>query len=81
MNGWADRHPEWWLNLRAQPEASVDMPDGSSRLVRARAASGDERTSLWTELGTYGDDDLDGLAARRSRETPVVVLEPRASSD
>src|SRR5918996_6528039 len=23
MNGWADPEPAWWLNLQAQPEASV----------------------------------------------------------
>lgn len=29
MNGWADADPAWWLNLQGQPDATVDLPDGS----------------------------------------------------
>jgi deazaflavin-dependent oxidoreductase (nitroreductase family) len=75
MNGWADPEPAWWLNLQANPDASVDLPDGS-RAVHARAADKDERPRLWAMLATY-DKDLDGYAARRSRETAVVILSPR----
>ena len=42
MNGWADPEPAWWLNLQANPEATVVLP-GGSRKVTARAAVGDER--------------------------------------
>jgi deazaflavin-dependent oxidoreductase (nitroreductase family) len=78
MNGWADAEPAWWLNLQAQPETTVDLPDGP-RAVRARAATGAERERLWTTFADYPGwgDDLDGLAARRPSETAVVVLEPR----
>lgn len=37
MNGWDEPHPAWWLNLRAHPEASVDLP-GGTRSVVAREA-------------------------------------------
>jgi deazaflavin-dependent oxidoreductase (nitroreductase family) len=76
MNGWADADPAWWLNLQAQPDTTVDLPDGS-RAVRARAAEGAERERLWASFGDYPGwgDDLDALAARRSSETAVVVLE------
>jgi deazaflavin-dependent oxidoreductase (nitroreductase family) len=76
MNGWADAEPAWWLNLQAQPEVTVDLP-GGSRAVRARAADRDERPRLWARWAVY-DKDLDAYAARRSRETAVVVLSPRA---
>jgi deazaflavin-dependent oxidoreductase (nitroreductase family) len=78
MNGWADAEPAWWLNLQATPDATVDMPDGS-RGVRARAATGEERKRLWAQFRDYPGwgDDVDALAARRSIETAVVVLEPR----
>jgi len=33
MNGWANGEPAWWLNLRAQPAASVDLKSGA-RAVR-----------------------------------------------
>lgn len=75
MNGWADPEPAWWLNLQAQPDAAVDLP-GGSRVVHGRAASEDERPRLWARWAVY-DKDLDAYAARRSRETAVVILSPR----
>lgn len=75
MNGWANPEPAWWLNLQARPDAIVDLP-GGSRAVHARAANTDERPRLWAMQATY-DKDLDGYAARRSRETAVVILSPR----
>ena len=75
MNGWGDPEPAWWLNLQADPNATVELPDGT-REVRARAAVGDERSRLWSEIERR-EPNLDGFAARRSRETAVVVLEPR----
>lgn len=76
MNGWGDPPPAWWLNLQARPEASVDLPEGRRR-VRAREAQGSERERLWNVYRTLGGgDDLDANAARRSRETPIIVLEP-----
>jgi deazaflavin-dependent oxidoreductase (nitroreductase family) len=76
MNGWADPEPAWWLNLQAQPDTTVDLADGSSRPIHARAADADERPRLWARWAVY-DKDLDGFAARRSRETAVVILSPR----
>ena len=75
MNGWADPEPAWWLNLQAQPDVTVDLP-GGSRAVYGRAANEDERPRLWAMQATY-DKDLDAFAARRSRETAVVILSPR----
>ena len=75
MNGWGEGEPAWWLNLGADPDATVELP-GGSRQVRARAATGDERTRLWSRWREI-DKQLDGFAARRSTETAVVILEPR----
>lgn len=75
MNGWAEPEPAWWLNLQAHPDAKVAVRDGT-RLVRARAAQGAERTrlwSMWREINPQADD----FAALRPSETAVVVLEPR----
>jgi hypothetical protein len=77
MNGWADPEPAWWLNLQAQPDAIVDLP-GESRAVHAHAADQDERPRLWARWAGY-DKDLDAFAARRSRETAVVILSPRGA--
>lgn len=77
MNGWGKGEPAWWLNLQASPSTTVDLPDGP-RKVRARAATGAERDRLWAMFADYPGwgDDIDALAARRSRATAVVVFEP-----
>jgi len=76
MNGWADPEPAWWLNLQAQPDVTVDFRGGSGR-YHAHAADADERPRLWARWAHY-DKALDSFAARRSRETAVVILEPIA---
>ena len=79
MNGWDEGHPSWWLNLEANPDAVVQLADRQSRPVRARLAVAGERDRLW-QLWLAVDPQLDAFAARRSIETPVVVLEPRPES-
>jgi F420H(2)-dependent quinone reductase len=37
MNGWGEPEPAWWLNLQADPDATLDLPDGQ-RSIRARGA-------------------------------------------
>lgn len=76
MNGHHEGHPSWWLNLEAAADAVVQLAGQPPRPVRARAAAGEERDRLWQRWVT-GDQNLDGYAARRSTETPVVVLGPR----
>ena len=78
MNGWADAEPAWWLNLQAQPDTVVELKDGR-RLVRGRAAEGEERDRLWARWGEFSEN-YDAWAAMRSRQTAVVILEPRAAA-
>ena len=82
MNGWGKGEPAWWLNLQANPAATVELADGS-REVRARAASGTERERLWATFDDYPGcgSDLGALAAHRPGETAIVVLEPNAGPD
>jgi hypothetical protein len=54
----------------------TDELDDDGRLVRGRAARGEERERLWDRWRQI-DKDLDAYAARRPTETAVVVLEPR----
>ncbi|HEX8347436.1 MAG TPA: nitroreductase/quinone reductase family protein [Actinoplanes sp.] len=75
MNGWGEGEPAWWLNLLAQPDASVELA-GGARAVRGRAAVGDEHSRLWARWQAM-DANLDAFAARRSTPTAVVILEPR----
>ena len=77
MNGWGAAEPAWWLNLQANPDAVAQTRDGT-RQVHARRAVGAERERLWSRWGEI-DKNLEAYAARRPRETAVVVLEPRRS--
>jgi deazaflavin-dependent oxidoreductase (nitroreductase family) len=75
MNGWGEPEPAWWLNLQANPNATAVLPEGT-REVTARAATGDERRRLWSTMA-QAEPKLDSYAERRSKETAVVVFEPR----
>ncbi len=73
--GGAPAHPAWWLNLRANPEASVQV-DAERWPVRAREADEAERERLWPHL-TAVWPAYDDYAAKTERRIPVVILEPR----
>lgn len=79
MNGWGDTDPAWWLNLQSHPDATAELK-GSTRTIRAREALGEERDRLWARVQLYKGwgHDLDAFARLRSRQTPVVVFEPRS---
>ena len=66
MNGWGDPEPAWWLNLQAQPDVVVELPDGIHR-VHGRVATPTERPQLWARWAEYNGANLEGWAARRSR--------------
>ncbi len=79
MNGWGAAEPARWLNLQAHPEAIVELAGGIRREVLGRAAVDKDRERLWLRWSEL-DQNLDDYAARRPRETAVVVLEPRAAT-
>ena len=67
--------PAWSLNLKANPEAEVEV--GRKRHpVRARIAEGEERADLWRKHNEQyaGFDDYQ---EKLDREPSVFVLEPR----
>jgi deazaflavin-dependent oxidoreductase (nitroreductase family) len=70
------RHPDWWLNLQANPEAEVHVRHQRKR-VTAALAKGRERDRLWGRLVEMyrGYQDYQMTA---DREIPVVVLRPLA---
>ena len=69
------RHPQWWLNLQAQPEAEV-LVGREPHAVRAREAQGEEREELWQAV-VAKTADYEEYRARTERRIPVVVLERR----
>jgi len=85
-NGWLvaaswagePKHPIWYLNLKANPEATVQVRDRTTR-VRARDLQGEERELGWKKIveqdpsfAEYED------RSRGIREIPVVLLESQA---
>jgi deazaflavin-dependent oxidoreductase (nitroreductase family) len=75
MNGWDEGDPAWWRNLQAHADADARLADGTVRHVRARQATGDERSRLWKRW-VDADPGLLANADQRATPTPVVVLEP-----
>lgn len=75
MNGWGEGEPAWWLNLQAEPTATVLLAGGQSRRVSAHAAQDEERQRLWA-LWRSVEPKLDEYAALRSTPTAIVVLSP-----
>ena len=72
--GGADRHPGWYLNLQANPAATVQVK-ADRFAVRARTAAPDERTRLWEVMtGVY--PAYAEYQTKTAREIPIVVLEP-----
>ncbi len=73
-NGGTASHPAWWLNLKANPEATVEV-GGRKAPVWAEEAGSEEKERLWPELvkmyGGYED-----YRRRTDREIPVVFLRP-----
>ena len=67
--------PAWSLNLKANPEAEVEV-GRERRTVRARVAEGEERADLWRKHNEQyaGFDDYE---AKLDRDIAVFVLEPR----
>jgi len=71
--GGAPMHPQWYLNLVANPEEEVKVK-GDRFTARARTADGDERERLW-QLMTGIWPNYDQYQERTDRVIPVVVLE------
>jgi deazaflavin-dependent oxidoreductase (nitroreductase family) len=71
------RHPAWYYNLRAHPDAQVVI-DGVSRPVRAVEADGERRAEIWREgLRVYpGFSQYERRASHR--RISVFVLEAPA---
>jgi len=72
--GGNDEHPDWYLNLDADPNVAVRTESGT-RQMTARTVSGDERTRLWADI-TRDHANYAGYQSKTDREIPVVVLEP-----
>jgi deazaflavin-dependent oxidoreductase (nitroreductase family) len=71
-NGGAAKHPTWFLNLRANPEAEVQI-GAVRRTVRAEQASAAEKQRLWPFL-TAMYPGYARYQGTTNRDIPVVIL-------
>jgi deazaflavin-dependent oxidoreductase (nitroreductase family) len=76
--GGDDRHPDWLLNLRAEPNVEVALRNGPRRPMTAHVADAAERERLWTEIAA-SHPRYAAYQRRTSREIPVVLLRPVGS--
>lgn len=74
--GGSPTHPGWYHNLVAHPDVEVQV-GRTTIAVKARVASGDERTRLWDKANEVNKGQYDEYQTRTDRQIPVVVLDPR----
>lgn len=72
--GGSEKHPEWYLNLQANPEVSVQL-GGKSHARIAGTASGDERERIWNGI-ISNQPRFAEYQKNISRVIPVVILRP-----
>jgi len=73
-NNGRNKHPAWFYNLKASPQAEIALP--SKRLqVTATFATTAEKERLWPVLIEQAPF-FDGYRKKTSREIPMVVLSP-----
>ena len=73
-NGGAPVDPDWWINLKTDPAATVEIEDKRLR-VRAEEVGGEEKHRLWTRLVEMYPSYAD-YQRKTDREIPVIKLRP-----
>jgi F420H(2)-dependent quinone reductase len=68
-------HPDWYLNLLVNPDATLQIR-GRSHSVTARTADPVERAAWWPKV-VEAYADYAAYQSRTDRQIPVVLLEPR----
>jgi deazaflavin-dependent oxidoreductase (nitroreductase family) len=71
--GGAPTHPDWYFNLKANPDVTAEIGTGTIT-ARARVAAGDERERIWTKQKEL----MPGFAQYEkgtTRVIPVIILE------
>jgi deazaflavin-dependent oxidoreductase (nitroreductase family) len=70
--GGSDAPPAWWLNLQANPRATIEIK-GTKRPVSARIATAEEKARYWPRL-VAGYPFYNDYQARTALEIPVILL-------
>ena len=74
--GGAPHHPEWYFNVKADPEALM-VQDGAERFdATARELEGEER-EVWWQRAVEAYPPYAQYQKRTKRQIPVFLAEPR----
>jgi deazaflavin-dependent oxidoreductase (nitroreductase family) len=73
--GGDDRHPQWYLNLVANPEVELTV-SGTTIPMSAHTATEDEKAELWPQI-VVAYRGYAGYQRKTERDIPVVICEPR----
>ena len=72
----APDNPDWYHNLRAHPEISIEVGDRADVPVTAVELEGDERNRVWDRQKADWPQFAD-YEAKTDRTIPVIELVPR----
>ena len=76
--GGDDRDPDWYRNLVANPDFTVEPAGGSGPIsLAARTASAEEKAELWPQI-VAAYKGYAGYQSKTDRDIPVVIAEPSA---
>lgn len=74
--GGAPKHPTWWLNLKSNPQAKIQI--GPRVIpVTAKQADAEESKRLWAIIAENYKNFV-AYQKRTTREIPIVILIPEA---
>jgi deazaflavin-dependent oxidoreductase (nitroreductase family) len=72
--GGAPTHPAWYLNLKANPDATVEVGDREVR-VKAQEVDSEEKVRLWQKMVEMYSA-YDDYQSKTKREIPLLLLRP-----
>ena len=72
--GGGPKHPQWYLNLTANPDVEITR-GGKTIKMKARTASSDEREAMWPRV-VAAYKGYAGYQEKTDREIPLVIFEP-----
>jgi deazaflavin-dependent oxidoreductase (nitroreductase family) len=76
-NGGARADPQWFRNLMAKPDTTVEVGTGTVA-VRARVPDTAERAPIWAKQKSDRPNFIEYETAAAPREIPVILLDPVA---
>lgn len=72
----APDNPDWFHNLKAHPDVTIETPDDGTVEVRARVLEGEERDAAWEAFKAMSEG-FRSYEEKTTRVIPVVELTRR----